>query len=96
MCIRDRADSMKSDKKIMRVYEMVGKYAYDWTGWIEENLVSGFSLYLEYRLHHSYTADYTPFDKEFCKFLISEKFNPQKETLRDISFRFLREKLAKH
>lgn len=75
-------DLMKTDNLFLSKWEDIGKQNYDWIGWCEENLVEGFSNYLEYRKTGKYSerTSYL-YDLNFCEYLIKINFNPEKTSL---------------
>ncbi|CEN83982.1 Uncharacterised protein [[Clostridium] sordellii] len=90
----DINNELLKNEELAEGYDLLGKTAYDWTGWCEENLVNGFAEYLSYKFYGKKSNDslYT-YDLEFCNYLIEKDFNPEKTSLKDISIEFYKSKM---
>lgn len=88
------ADNLRKDKYLVDSYEKLGKSAYDWIGWCEENLVEGFSRYLGYKYYgKKININTYAYDLEFYSYLIENNFSPEDVSLEDISIEFYRKVL---
>ncbi|MEG1310553.1 MAG: hypothetical protein RR942_11715 [Romboutsia sp.] len=85
---------LEKDKEIIKIYNNIGKDLYTFPEWCEENLVEGFSKYLDYKYYKS-AYEYTryDYDLDFYNYLKESNFNPNKISLKDISIQFYRDKL---
>lgn len=76
------AELMKTDTLFTSKWKTIGSHSYDWIGWCEENLVEGFSKYLEYRKFGVYKKNISYlYDSRFCEYLIEINFNPKEISL---------------
>lgn len=83
------ANKLIKDKDLYDTYENIGKDAYDWVGWCDENLVEGFAKYLEYKYYNNKSEkSLYAYDLKFCNYLIENNFNPENKSLEDISMEF--------
>lgn len=83
------ANELRKDKTLSDGYEKMGKDAYDWTEWCEENLVEGFAKYLEYKYYGNENKNRIyVYDIKFCNYLIENNFNPESIGLKEISIEF--------
>lgn len=83
------ANKLRKDKNLSSSYERIGKDAYDWVGWCEENLVEGFAKYLEYKYYDNKSTDASyVYDIKFYNYLIDNNFNPENTGLKEISIQF--------
>lgn len=91
----DVCNLLKKDKEFIETYNDIGKYFYTFEEWCEENLVEGFSKYLDYKYYKS-AYEYTRFayDLDFYNYLKDNSFNPSKTSLKDISIKFYKNKLG--
>lgn len=91
----DVCNLLKKDKEFMQSYNDTGKDLYTFEEWCEENLVEGFSKYLDYKYYKS-AYEYTRFayDLDFYNYLKDNNFNPSKTSLKDISIEFYKNKLG--
>lgn len=82
-------DLLESDDELVYLYNKHGRDAYDFNEWCEENLVEGFSKYLDYR-YSQYEYDFSNFvyDLDFYNYLRKINFNPDKVSLKDICIEF--------
>lgn len=79
----------------MDSYNNLGKDAYDWAGWCEENLVEGFAKYLEHKYYNRKKTNTTyAYDMKFYNYLIDNKFNPKDTDLKDVSIKFYEDALS--
>lgn len=80
---------LKADDKLVSVYNDSNNLAYDFNEWCEENLVEGFSKYLDYR-YSQYEYDFSNFvyDLDFYNYLRKINFNPDKVNLKDACIDF--------
>ncbi|MGL6108450.1 hypothetical protein [Romboutsia sp.] len=82
-------DKLLKEKDLLESFENGGDKGYDWIGWCEENLVEGFSRYLEYKYYGEMNSKKTYiYDLMFYEYLIENEFNPEEKTLEDISIEF--------
>ncbi|MGL4911107.1 MAG: hypothetical protein ACRC3Y_01620 [Romboutsia sp.] len=83
------ASKLESDKKLMSMYRDLYKTNYPFEDWCLENLICGFSKYLDYRYYGS-TYEYTSYvyDLDFYNYLKDINFNPNKMSLKDASLDF--------
>lgn len=80
---------LKFDKEFVSLYEKNGSYAYDFNDWCEENLIEGFSKYLDYRYSQAeYDFSNFVYDLDFYNYLKDINFNPDKVNLKDVSINF--------
>ena len=80
---------LKSDKEFVSLYEKNGSYAYDFNDWCEENLIEGFSKYLDYRYSQAeYDFSNFVYDLDFYNYLKDINFNSDKVNLKDVSINF--------
>lgn len=81
---------LKNDKKLISMYKDLYKTNYPFEDWCLENLICGFSKYLDYRYYGS-TYEYTSYvyDLDFYNYLKDINFNPNKTSLKDVSIDFL-------
>lgn len=89
----DVCNLLKKNKEFMQAYNDIGKNLYTFEEWCEENLVEGFSKYLDYKYYKS-AYEYTRFayDLDFYNYLKEHNFNPNKISLKDISIKFYKNK----
>ena len=82
-------DLLESDAELVSLYNEYGRDAYDFNEWCEENLVEGFSKYLDYR-YSQYEYDFSNFvyDLDFYNYLRNINFNPDKFDLKDVCIDF--------
>lgn len=80
---------LKSDDELVSLYNEFGRDAYDFNEWCEENLIEGFSKYLDYR-YSQYEYDFSNFvyDLDFYNYLKKINFNPDKINLKDACIDF--------
>lgn len=80
---------LKSDDELVSLYNEFGRDAYDFNEWCEENLIEGFSKYLDYR-YSQYEYDFSNFvyDLDFYNYLKNINFNPDKVNLKDACIDF--------
>ncbi|HSQ87386.1 hypothetical protein [Romboutsia sp.] len=85
----DICNQLKSDKKLMSMYNDFAKDSYTFNDWCAENLISGFSKFLDYKYYGSTyeNASYV-YDLDFYNYLKKTGFNPSKISLKDISIDF--------
>ena len=85
----DICNELESDDELVSVYNEYGRDAYDFNEWCEENLVEGFSKYLDYR-YSQYEYDFSNFvyDLDFYNYLRKINFNPDKVNLKDVCIDF--------
>lgn len=85
----DVCNKLKSDKKLISMYNDFARDAYTFNDWCAENLISGFSKYLDYKYYGS-TYEYTSYvyDLDFYNHLKKIGFNPNKMSLKDVSIDF--------
>ena len=85
----DICDLLKSDDNLVYLYKKSDSHAYDFNDWCEENLIEGFSKYLDYR-YSQYEYDFNNFvyDLDFYNYLKDINFNSDKVTLKDVSIEF--------
>ncbi|WP_373599298.1 hypothetical protein [Paraclostridium bifermentans] len=87
-------EELTKDEKLLDSYNSIGRNAYDWVGWCEENLVNGFSEYLSHKYYGKKSKQpIYAYDLEFCNYLIEENFNPKNISLKDISIEFYKNKI---
>ncbi|WP_042274561.1 hypothetical protein [Faecalimicrobium dakarense] len=88
------ADNLRKDKYLVDSYEKLGKSAYDWIGWCEENLVQGFTRYLGYKQYgKKINVNTYAYDLEFYNYLIENNFSTEDVSLEDISIEFYKKVL---
>ena len=93
---KELAEKLKAHKALFERWEKNGKQNYDWLGWVEENLVEGFSKFLNNKFRDMYCIEQNQnpgiyiFDKEFTDHLISIDFDPTKVTLKEVSMEYLK------
>ncbi|WP_296648122.1 hypothetical protein [Romboutsia sp. 13368] len=82
-------DLLRSDDNLVSLYKESDSHAYNFNDWCEENLIEGFSKYLDYR-YSQYEYDFSNFvyDLDFYNYLKDINFNPDKITLEDASIEF--------
>lgn len=82
-------DLLESDDELVFAYNKYGCDAYKFNEWCEENLIEGFSKYLDYR-YSQYEYDFNNFvyDLDFYNYLIEINFNPDKFNLKDVCIDF--------
>lgn len=69
--------------------------SYDWVGWCEENLVEGFSCYLNEKYYgHISTAGTYIYDLDFYHYLKETNFDPKNITLEEASINFYKKILS--
>lgn len=86
-------EKLKNDIPFITMWEKV-KDSYDWIGWCEENLVEGFSRFLEYKYYNKIPKQKTyVYDLEFALYLIDINFDPSKKSLKEVSLTFYGKKL---
>ena len=80
----DICNELESDDELVSLYNEYGRDAYDFNEWCEENLVEGFSKYLDYR-YSQYEYDFSNFvyDLDFYNYLRKINFNPDKVNLKE-------------
>ena len=86
---KEITDRLKNNEELTDGYEKVGKTAYDWIGWCEENLVEGFADYLKYKYYDEKTESKTyVYDLDFYNYLVNSNFNPSNISLKAASIEF--------
>ena len=85
----DICNELESDDELVSVYNEYGRDAYHFNEWCEENLIEGFSKYLDYR-YSQYEYDFSNFvyDLDFYNYLRKINFNPDKVNLKDVCIDF--------
>jgi len=89
------SSGLKDHKELLDYWETKSKNYYDWDGWVEENLVEGYSKFLvrKYKELCKLTVNnvYSSYviDKMFYDHLISRNFDSGKSTLKEASLEFL-------
>ncbi len=90
----DAYEKLKDDKKLTKMYDKVGKYAYNYKDFCSENLIEGFSKFLNYRYFQGvYEENIYVYDLDFYRYLRKLNFNPQASSLKDVSINFLEKTL---
>lgn len=90
----DICKNLKHDLKFVSKYNEIGKNSYDFNTWCKENLVAGFSKYLDYRFNQSdYQFTSYTYDLDFYNHLRDIGFNPKTMNLKDISISFYEDKV---
>lgn len=90
------SSDLKNHKELFDFWHTKTKRYYDWNGWIEENLVEGFSKYLNRKYRELFkveikdTSKTYVLDKMFADHLISSNFNPSNDRLKEVAFEFLK------
>lgn len=80
---------LRYDKKLISMYNDSYHDTYTFNEWCCENLISGFSKYLDYRYCDStYEASTYVYDLDFYNYLKKVGFNPNKTSLKDVSIDF--------
>lgn len=77
------------DEDFVNKYNKIGKEYYSFNIWCEENLISGFSKYLDYRffqVDNNYSS--YAYDLDFYNYLRKINFNPKVENLKDVCLDF--------
>lgn len=88
------AKSLKKNKALYTEWTNGMNTSYDWVGWCEENLVEGFSKYLSYKYFKKDSdASIYPYDKDFYKYLKDKNFDGKKDSLKEFSMDFYKQKL---
>ena len=86
--------NLKNDPDFINEYKKLGQTSYDFNSWCRENLVAGFSKYLDYRYCQSdYQFNSYVFDLDFYNYLRAENFNPNDITLTDVCIGFYQDKV---
>ena len=85
----DIFEMLKSDDDLISAYNEYGSNSYDFDEWCEENLIEGFSKYLDYR-YSQYEYDFSNlvYDLDFYNYLKEINFNPDKVNLKDVCIDF--------
>lgn len=84
---------LKQDSNFVDEYNKIGKSSYDFNTWCKENLVAGFSKYLDYKYCQSdYQFTSYTYDLDFYNYLRSIGFNSNKMNLKDVSIAFYKDK----
>ncbi|MGL5313949.1 MAG: hypothetical protein ACRC92_11945 [Peptostreptococcaceae bacterium] len=87
-------ENLKNDLDFMNEYNKSAKDSYDFNSWCRENLVAGFSKYLDYRYCQSdYQFTSYIYDLDFYNHLRNIGFNPNNMTLKDVSVSFYQNKV---
>ncbi|MGL6104978.1 hypothetical protein [Romboutsia sp.] len=90
----DVYDNLLSDKFFTSKYNKIGKDYYDFNIWCEENLIAGFSRYLDYRFFQT-DSNFTSYayDLDFYNYLRKINFNPKNKNLSDVCIDFYKNKM---
>lgn len=85
---------LNKDSYFISKYEKIGKDYYDFNIWCKENLVTGFSKYLNYRFFQvdSNFSSYA-YDLDFYNYLREINFNPKSKSLLNTSLDFYNNKI---
>jgi hypothetical protein len=85
----DICNSLRYNKKLISMYNDSYYDSYTFNEWCGENLISGFSKYLDYRYCGStYESSTYVYDLDFYNYLKKVGFNPDKMSLKDVSVDF--------
>jgi hypothetical protein len=93
---KEISSDLKNHKELFDFWHTKTKNHYDWNGWVEENLVEGFSKYLNRKYRELFkveikdTSKTYVLDKLFADHLISSNFNPSNDKLKEVAFEFLK------
>lgn len=87
-------EKLKSDSTFVNEYHKVAESSYDFNSWCKENLIAGFSKYLDYRYCQSdYQFNSYIYDLDFYNYLRKIGFNSNNMTLKDVSVNFYNDKV---
>jgi hypothetical protein len=89
------ASALKNDKDFEKMWSSAFNKIYDWDGWCEENLVHGFSAFLEYKYFgtiNSWHGNYY-YDYKFYNYLVNTQFSPDKVSLEWASLNFFKQQI---
>lgn len=86
--------TLNQDKNFKSAYNNFDKGSYSFNDWCLENLISGYSKYLEYLYFGStYENASYAYDLDFYNYLKDTGFNPNKISLKDATINFYNSKL---
>lgn len=91
----DIYDKLLLDNDFLKQYNTIGKKYYSFNVWCEENLIAGFSKYLDYRffqINNNYSS--YAYDLDFYNYLRQVNFNPKSKNLKNTCLDFYINKLS--
>lgn len=90
-------NEMKNNKTILSTYNESYKSIFTFNEWCDENLIEGFTKYLDY-LYCKYDYDFSnySYDLDFYLYLRKINFSPKKNSLSTTVFEYYKSKLEKN